>query len=217
MIRSKVALISSFILFSICLYLFFPFPNNEMLDVRVTVMSFPISDQNGYIPLGIVGVILFIFAIILLAIGMKKYHLRTIIVVVLIYSLLPNFLITVYQEMLASGITAISYDGEGRCDFNQVEKDLLNGECSLELYNRSNEAVSFEMEFVDSYFDEDGVRMESLMNLAGPYLITLEGNHKETIHFQELLELSDVSNHIEGGSSYGIHIKLINGEEERIL
>ena len=217
MIKSKLALISSVIILGICMYLYFPFPNNVMLEARSTFMSFPISNQDGYILLGIIGSVMFIIAMILLVIGIKKYHFRTIIIVVIVYALLPNLLISMYQETLASGITAVSYDGNGRCNFDSVSKDLLNGECSLVLHNRSNEAVSFELEFIDSFFTEDEVQMESLMNLAGPYSITIEANRKKSIHLKELLELSDVPKHIEGGTSSDIHFKLIDGETTRTL
>ena len=217
MIRSKVALISSVVILGICMYLYFPFPNNVMLEARSTFMSFPIRNQDGYIFLGIIGSVLFIIAMILLVIGMKKYHFRTIVIVVIVYAILPNLLITMYQETLASGITAISYDGNGNCNFEYVSEDLLNGECNLVLHNRSNEDVSFELEFLDSFFMEDEVRMESLMNLAGPYSITIEANRKKSIHLKELLELSDVPKHIEGGTSYNIHFKLIDGENTRTL
>ena len=200
------------------MYVFiFPFPNNVLLEARSTFMSFPISNQDGYILLGIIGSVMFIIAMILLVIGMKKYHFRTIIIVVIVYALLPNLLITMYQETLASGITHISYDGNGKCNFDSVGKDLLNGECSFVLHNRSNEAVTFELEFLDSFFTEDEVRMESLMNLAGPYSITIEANHKKSIHLKELLDVSDVPNHIEGGTSSNIHFKLIDGENTRTL
>ena len=85
------------------------------------------------------------------------------------------------------------------------------------LQNRSNEDVSFELEFLDSFFMEDEVRMESLMNVGGPYHITIEANHKKSIHLKELLELSDVPKHIDGGTSNNIHFKLIDGESERTL
>ena len=217
MIRNKVALISSIVILVICRYLYFPFPYNVMLDARSTFMSFPIRNQDGYIFLGIIGSVLFMIAVILLVIGMKKYHFRTIIVVVIAYAILPQLLITMYQETLASGIMAISYDGNGKCNFENVREDLLNGECNLILHNRSNEAVSFELEFLDSHFVEDEVRMESLMNLAGPYRITIEANRKKPIHLKELLELSDVPKHIESGTSFNIHFKLIDGETTRTL
>ena len=55
MIKSKLALISSVIILGICMYLYFPFPNNEILGARSTFMSFPIRNQKGYILLGIIG------------------------------------------------------------------------------------------------------------------------------------------------------------------
>ncbi len=217
MIRNKAALIGSAVILCICMYLYFPFPNNEMLDASATFMSFPISNQDGYILLGIIGSVLFIIAMILLFNGIKKYHFRTIVIVVIVYTFLPMLLITVYQETLASGITAISYDGNGTCHFENVNEDLLNGECNFILHNRSKEAVSFELEFLDSLFMEDEVRMESLMNLGSPYSITIEANRKKSIQLKELLELTDVPKHIDGGSSMNIHIKLIDGEVARIL
>ncbi|GGM43640.1 hypothetical protein GCM10011351_32020 [Paraliobacillus quinghaiensis] len=217
MIRSKVALISSAIILGVCLYLYFPFHNNVMIGARTTFMSFPIRNHDGYILLGVIGSVLFIIAMILLVIGLKKYHFRILIVVAVVYAMLPNILITAYQETFASGIAAISYDGNGKCNFESVSTDLLNGECNLVLHNRSNEAVSFELEFIDSYFMEDGVRMESLMNLAGPYSITLEANREKHIYFKELIELSGVPKHIEMGSSSNIHFKLICEEKTRTL
>ena len=91
MIRSKVALVSSVVILGICMYLYFPFPNNVMLEARSTFMSFPIRNQDGYVPLGIIGSILFIIAMILLVIGMKKYRFRTIVIAVIVYAILPNF------------------------------------------------------------------------------------------------------------------------------
>ena len=217
MIKSKWALISSVIILIICMYLYFPFPNNVMFEARTTFMSFPIRNQDGYILLGIIGSVLFIIAMILLGVGMKKYHFRTIIIVLIAYAVLPNLLITTYQETLASGITAISYDGNGECHFESVDKNLLTGECDLVLHNRSNETVSFELEFIDSFFMEDNVRMTSLMNLAGPYSITIEANGKKSIHLKELLDLSDVPKHIDGGMSSDVHFKLADGETIRTL
>ncbi|WP_449539731.1 hypothetical protein [Ferdinandcohnia sp. Marseille-Q9671] len=217
MIKNKETLITSFILLGICMSLFFPFPNNGMIEARSTIMSFPIRNSNGYILLGIIGSILFIIAIILLARSLKKYHLRTIVIVLVVYTLLPYILIMLYQETFASGINAISYDGNGNCNFLYVNDDVLDGECSLVLHNRSNTAVSFDLEFLDSLFMDDGARMESLMNLAGPYHITVEANEKKSIHLRKLLDLSDVPNHIEGGSSSNINIKIVEEDAARTL
>ncbi|MGM0898084.1 MAG: hypothetical protein ACQEV0_09295 [Bacillota bacterium] len=216
MIKSKPAFFSAFIILGICMYMFFPFPNNAILDAQATFMSFPIQDQDGYHLFGIIGSILFIIAIILLFISLKKYQFRTVIVVVIVYAFLPSLMITTYQETAANGIEAISYNSNGRCDFKMLDK-TMDAKCNLVLHNRSNEDVSFKLEFIDSFFMEDEMRMESLMNIAGPYLITVEANSKKTIHITELIDLSDVPNHIDSGTSYSIHIKLISGNKARIL
>ena len=217
MVKNKAALIGSAVILCICRSLFYPYPNNELLEARSVFMSFPIRNQDGYVALGIMGSVLFIIAMVLLVIGLKKHHLLAIVIVSITYSLLPNMINTVYQETLASGIMAISYDGDGTCRFEYMSDDLLNGECSLTLQNRSNEEVSFELEFLDSYFTDDEVRMESLMNVAGPYRITIEANHKESIQLKELLDLSDVPNHIDGGTSNAIHFRLMDGDIKRSL
>ena len=217
MVKSKVALIGSAVILCICMSFYFPYPTNKTIDARASFMMLPIRDQDGYVVLGIIGSFLFILAMILLGIGLKKYRVRTMIIVILVYSILPTLLITMYQETLAKGIAAISYDGSGTCQFDHVSEDLLNGECSIVLHNRSSESVSFEIEFLDSFFPEDEVRMESLMNLNGPHIFTIEGNSEETIEVKALLDLTDVPNPIGGGTSTGIHIKLIEGEDIRIL
>lgn len=217
MIKDKRAIIGSVIILGICMYLFFPFPNDRLVGARTTFMSFPIRDQDGFVFLGIIGSILFILAMVLLFKGLKKYHFRTMIAVAIVYAVMPLFLITMYQTTLASGISAISYDGEGSCAFQAVEEGLLEGKCDLLLHNRSNETVSFELEFLDSYYFEDDAQMESLMNLAGPHVITIETKQKKSIHLEELLNVKNIPNHIDSGSSYNIHIKIVDGESTRIL
>lgn len=216
MIRNKVALIISAIILCICMFLFFPFPNNETLDAHSRFMSFPISNQDGYIIPGIIGSILFIIAMTLLFIGIKKYRFLTIVFVLIVYIFLPKLLIMVYQETLANSIMAVSYDGNGSCNFEQVREDSLNGKCDLVLHNHSSEDVTFKLEFLDSYTD-DGVRAESLMNLNGPYSITIKANQKKAIHLKELLDVKDVPKHTYGGSSKYIHVKISNEKSSRIL
>ncbi|WP_245830942.1 hypothetical protein [Sediminibacillus massiliensis] len=214
LVRSKWALLISVIIFGICMALYFPFPNNPTLESTTTFMSFPIQNQDGYILLGIVGSVLFLIAMILLVVGLKKYHVRSIILVAIGYAGLPGMLTLMYQETLAGGIDSISYYNNGDCNFEYVREDLLNGECSLVLHNRSNQEVTFELEFLDSYMGE-GVRMESLMNVAGPYIITMEGNSKKSIHLEKSLDVAEVPNHIEGGTSSDVHIKISHGGKTR--
>ncbi|UZM97255.1 hypothetical protein OL548_18755 [Lysinibacillus sp. MHQ-1] len=72
MIRNKKAFVTAIILLGICMCLFFPFPNYQMLNARISFMSFPILKDDGYVLLGILGSVLFILAVILLVKGIKK-------------------------------------------------------------------------------------------------------------------------------------------------
>lgn len=216
MIKSKSGFFGSLIIFAICMSLFFPFPNDVMAGAQITFMSFVIEDENGYKLLGIIGSVLFVLAIILLLNSLEKYQFRALIAVVIIYMFLPNLLITAYQETLASGAAAISYDGNGQCGFETMD-DAMDGECNLVLHNHSNEDVTVELEFIDSFFRDDDMRMESLMNLAGPYSVTLAANSKKHIHLKELIDLSGVPDHIDSGTSFGINLKIKAGNKTRIL
>jgi hypothetical protein len=217
MIKNKKYLIASGVILIICMSLYFSYPNNRVMFERVTFMSFPISDQDGYNLLAIIGSFLFIFAMILLVKGMSKYHVRTVIIVLFAYTLLPLGLVSVYQETFAEGIAAISYDGMGTCDFERISIDELNGECQLLITNHSGDPVTFEIEFMDSYIPDIDHRLTSLMNEGGPYKITVEADREKTVEFKELLELSDVPKHVDGGSSMNVHFKITEGERERIL
>ncbi len=217
MIKNKAAFVGSFIIFAICMYLFFPFSNTAIKEAQFVFMSFPIQDQEGYNLLGIIGSIMFIGAIILLFNSLEKYRFRIVFAVVIVYMFLPNLLIAAYQETLANGISAISYDGNGQCDFVTMD-DSMDAECNLVLHNRSDEAVTVELEFIDSLFmEEEDMRMESLMNLAGSYTVTLAANSKKHIHLKELIDLSGVPAHIDSGTSYGINLKIKTGNNTRIL
>ena len=167
--------------------------------------------------LAIIGSFLFIFAMVLLVKGLSKYHFRTVIIVAIAYSLVPLGLIALYQGTLAHGIAAISYDGKGTCDFERVSTDEFTGECTLLLTNHSGKPVTFELEFLDTFIPEPKMRMTSLMNESGPYIITIAANREKSIRLKELLDLSDVPVHMDGGSSTDVHFKLKDGKRERIL
>lgn len=215
-VKNKLAIIGSGILLVICMALFFPFPSN--LDVGATVMIFsiPVQDSKGIKYLGIIGVVLFILALILLVKGLKKYKVRLVILVIVVYSLLPNLLISVYQDTLARGLQAVSYDGEGTCEFEYKSDPIMKGDCQFTLKNHSKEQVSFDLEFIDtSILDED--IFESLMNYGGPYKITLKSNEIKTIRLNETINVSTVPKQFDSATMAGIHFKLIDGKKERVM
>ncbi|APC47809.1 hypothetical protein BME96_06325 [Virgibacillus halodenitrificans] len=215
MIRSKFTVIGAIILFIICMWLFFPFPDDPLLHATTIFMSIPIMDHDGYIKAGVIGSFLFVVAMVLLMFGLRKFRLRSLIIVIFLYSFLPPILIKVYQETLAEGIFAVSKEDEGECDFNSINESQLEGECHFTLQNRRNEPVTFEVQLIDSFIDE--TRMESLINEAGPHMLALEANEKRAIHLKEIIDITGVQNHISEGSSFALHFRLIDGKDERIL
>ncbi|WP_233880852.1 hypothetical protein [Virgibacillus halodenitrificans] len=215
MIRNKFAVIGAIILFIICMCLFFPFPDDPLLHATTIFMSIPIMDHDGYIKAGVIGSFLFVVAMVLLMFGLRKFRLRSLIIVIFLYSFLPPILIKVYQETLAEGIFAVSKEDEGECDFNSINESQLEGECHFTLQNRRNEPVTFEVQLIDSFIDE--TRMESLMNEAGPHMLTLEANEKRAIHLKEIIDITGVKDHISQGTSFELHFRLIDGKDERIL
>lgn len=217
MIKNGTALISSVILLAISMALYFPYPNNPLIGADVVFMSFPIHTAEGLVLKGIFASIIFLAGMACLLYALKKFYVVLAILVLFVYALLPGYLITSYQQTLASGIGAISYDGDGRCAFDTLEDARMTGECDLTLKNHSKEPVSFELEFLDSIKSTNDARMESLLNIEGPYVITVDGKSEEFIRLDEVLDVSDVPHHFYSGTSTGIHFKLIDGEKERIF
>ena len=215
MVKNKIALSSSIVLFIVCLCLSAFIPIREKISAYLEIMSFPILNTDGFQIRGIVGAILLIFAFVLLVLSLNKFRVRTFFIAVLVYAYLPTILMTIYQETFAKGVSAISYDGNGNCEFENIKEDIMRGKCSLVLYNRGHEAVTFELVFMDSPFWEEEVRFESLMNEAGPYHITIEGNTKQAITLDELINVIDIPNHIENGTANNVHIQLIDGKRVR--
>ncbi|MGD7045658.1 hypothetical protein [Jeotgalibacillus proteolyticus] len=217
MVKNKFFLVFSAILFCLSIVIYFIIPNERKLQGTLTVMNFPVQDHNGMVVWGTIGTVFFIACLFCLASGLEKYRARSVIGVIIVFSFLPGILMDAYQETFASGVKAVSYNQEGECYFETVEEDQISGECTFVLHNRSNEEVTFEVEFIDSfYFVEENHKMVSLMNLAGPHKITLEANEKRSIRMTELLDVSKIPNHIDSGSSYGIELKLIQSNGDQV-
>lgn len=217
MIKNRTALISSVVLLAISMALYFPYPNNKLIGAGVVFMSFPVQNADGIVWKGIFGSILFLVGMALLIYGLKKFYVVFAILVLFAYALLPGYLIKGYQQTLASGIGAVSYDNDGKCAFDTLEDTRMTGKCSLTLKNHSKEPVTFELEFIDSIMSTNDARMESLLNIEGPYVITIEGKHEEFIQLDEVIDVADVPNHFYSGSTSVINFKLIEGNKERIF
>ena len=215
-IKSKLALIGAAVLLVICMAIYFPFPSNYTVSSTMQVLSFPVQNQDGIMYLGIIGALLFILALIFLVMGLNKYKVRFVVVVIIVYSLLPNLLISVYQNTFARGIQSISYDGEGFCDYEYRTDKIMRGECQFTLENHSKNPVSFELEFVDSSALTE-VPLESLMNFGGTYKITLEPKEVRTIEMDETMNVPTVPKQFDSAGVSEIHFKLIDGTDERVM
>lgn len=58
--------------------------------------------------------------------------------------------------------------------------------------------------------------MTSLMNIAGPYHVTIEANQEKSIHLKKLLDVTNVPNHIYSGALQGA-CSIKDGDNERTL
>ena len=218
MIKNSTALIGAALLLIICQFIFFPYPNNPLLGSTVTFMSFPIQNADGLVMKGIFASVLFLIAMALLIYGLKRFYVVAAVFVLFLYVLLPGYLVTAYQKTFASGIGAISYDQNGKCMFETLEDmDRMTGDCELMLKNHGSEPVTFELEFLDAGFGQEDVKMVSLMNVAGPFKMTIEGKQEEFIQLEEVLNVSDISDHIYSGSTSDVHFKLSGEGKERIF
>lgn len=217
MIRSKTHLYLSFFCFIICVALFFPYPNNHLFDARVTFLFFPLKDGNGFIPMGVVGSLLFILTLAMLVLGLKKFHTLAVIIVSSAFILLPLLVISIIQQTFASGIYAISYDNAGECRTEEVKAMTVKAECFIKLTNYSNQEISFTMELIDSFPPEQEAQFESLLNLDGPIQVTLLPNEEKVIHLDGVIDISKNPNQIAIGTSHHVHFKLKDGEKERVF
>lgn len=208
---SIVLLIASFVCYA-CI----PFADRTYFNI--SLLLFPLQNEEGAtIWLGVFGLMLFVVGLFLFTSTIKKYVTRMIAYLLILLFFFPNFFMTAYQEVWAKGVSAISYDKKGICDFLSVKEEILNGTCVFTLQNKSNEQVTLQVEFAEVLVDKGNLHVESLMNQKAPYTITIEANSKKTIEVEELIELTGISSMFYEGRAYDVHIKLIDGDKFRIL
>lgn len=180
-------------------------------------MFFPIKNGNGFIPIGVIGSVLFLFTLTMLVLGLKKFYTLAVLIVSSAFILLPLFIIAIIQQSFATGIYAISYDGSGECTTEEVNEATVKGECFIKLTNHSNEDVSFTMELIDSFALEQQAQFESLLNLDGQIQITLKPKEEKTIHLNKVIDISKIQNQIAIGTSHNVHFKLKDNKYERVF
>ena len=206
------------VLWLICLVLTVPYPNALNIERGVSVLNVMVKTENGYQMEGLLTILLFIGSLCFLGMGVKKHQAILGITAIVSFVFAPSILVNVYQNTVATGIAAVSYDvDKSDCRFNLVNDFTLKGACRLPLQNLSSDDVTFNIEFYETYWYEDGVRMVSLMNEGAPYEVTLRGEQKKWVKVETLIDVSQTENHIEKGTVSGVHIIVSAGEQKRKL
>ncbi|PEL13050.1 hypothetical protein [Bacillus sp. AFS017336] len=218
MLNNKKFLTISIILFLICIGLSINFPNDYTLGAKASVNNIPITKDSGINYKGVIWLFFFVISLYFLAKAIKKYKARIIILAIIISAVSPPYLTYAYQNTIATGIYAISYESQNsECNFDKVNETTLHGVCELNFKNYSSKAVHFNVDFYDKYPFEEEVQMLSLMKIGAPYSVNLAGNETKRVKIETDIDLSKMKHHIDGGGSNDVHIMISSGDKTRKL
>lgn len=197
----------------------FPFPNTYPFgELILDKLHIPIRFGGGFHTVGITVLILFIVSLYLLVNSICKHRIKVVLLYFLIIGFTPWIIVTLFQSTVATGIYAISYDGEESfCEFEMKGETILYGKCTLPLHNHSKEEVSFTVELIEELGFEDDLPILSLMNEAPLKEITLAAREKRTIILEREIDVSQTENHILGGEASHFPILISDKENEREL
>lgn len=207
-LKNKLMFQISIVLFILVMILNVPFPHEAPYgESLLTILNIPIRFAEGFHTVGIIILCLFLLGSILLFHSLKKYQLRSVLLAILTVSLLPAFIVYLFQNTLATGIYAIAYSNEAvDCEFKMVDSETLHGECRLDFENYSNSVVDFQFEFYEEKTFPDDLPMLSLMNEQGSYEVTIEPGERVIVFIEADIDVSEMEQHIEGGNATGFNI-----------
>ncbi|MFJ7736641.1 hypothetical protein ACIQ2D_09875 [Lysinibacillus sp. NPDC097287] len=199
------------VLWLICMWLTMPFPDALNIERGVSVLNVLIKTKDGYQIEGLLTILLLSICLYFLIYGVKKHQIFWSLALIVSFVFVPSLIVNAYQNTLATGINAVSYDiDKSDCRFKLEDDYTLKGTCRLPLQNLSTEEVTLNLEFYETYWYEDDVRSVSLMNAGLPYEVKLKGKQKKWVRVETLIDVSQLENHIEKGTVSGVHI-IING------
>ncbi|MFC6040696.1 hypothetical protein ACFPYN_14805 [Paenisporosarcina macmurdoensis] len=88
-----------------------PFPHSVPFSAgNVYIMGIQINGSNGFNFVGLFLIVALCVGVYLLATSLEKYRVRLVFLALILFSLLPQYMVDVYQNTLASGVYAIDYD-----------------------------------------------------------------------------------------------------------
>ncbi|WP_338324526.1 DUF1328 family protein [Anaerobacillus alkaliphilus] len=193
-----------------------PFPHARSL-IETILLSLNASHRSagGIHYVGVISLILVIISLFLLSNSLKKYRGRFVLLGFVVMMVGPVFLVSVYQQSVATGIYAVSYDRESsNCQFTMIDDETLVGTCKLPFVNHSRKPVEFSVEFYERHRFEGDPQMLTLMNHEGLHEITLSGRERRIVTLETEIDISTVENHIWSGTANGVNI-IIKSEKSR--
>ncbi|MGM0904435.1 MAG: hypothetical protein ACQEXB_25470 [Bacillota bacterium] len=168
--------------------------------------------------MGIFTLLLFLVSLFLLVKGLEKYKKRLVFATILIFMLLPNVLTSFYQKTVATDIYAISYElGSSECNFKKINNKTVNANCDFTFTNHSRDEVQFAIEFYEEYWYEESVRIVSLMNLDGPYIVELKGNETKRVNIESDIDVSGQGIHFDSASATLVNLMISSEKGKRKL
>lgn len=219
MIENKKLFFISLVVLFMSILLNFPYPHRYPFgEVVFSSLHIPTKSSSGFLYVGILTIVLLIIGLYLLGKSLSKFQGRIGILTILIIFILPPIAVDTYQSSFASSIYALSYEAENsECKFEMVDNEMLQGECFLSFQNNSNKDVLFTVEFQEELIFKDDLPVVSLMNNDAPYEIKIGKKESKRVNIKSMIDVSQMEEHIEGGSAQGMDIKIkANGKEREL-
>ena len=219
LLKNKRNLVIAVILFVFSMVLNFPFPHEYPRGQDISsAFNIPIKSINGLHYVGITALLLLILSLYFLTKSLEIYHKRMIVIAILLFMFLPIELVSAYQKTFATGIYAIHYERENSsCHFETKDETTLYASCKLPFENRSNEIVRFNIEFYDKYLFEDEIPLLSLMNEGSPYEVILHEKEREIVTIETEIAISKLGVSSMSGDSWGVNVRIVDGDKVRKL
>ncbi len=217
-IRSYKKLYIAIGIFVLVMIFNLPFPHSVPFSAgNDYIMGIQINGSSGFNFVGLFLIVALCVGVYLLATSLEKYRVRLVFLALILFSLLPQYMVDVYQNTLASGIYAIDYDIDtSDCQFEQLDDKRMDVTCNLPLENLSNDEVKFDIRFLNASLLGDQRKLVPLINESGPFEVSLQGSETKMVRIQTEVDISRLNSYSDGGST-NVHIEIVQGKKMRRL
>ncbi|MFB4162817.1 hypothetical protein ACE1TI_03015 [Alteribacillus sp. JSM 102045] len=225
MIKHPYLLWAGISLFSLAYLLQFPFPHRtpfgEAIFRNLGIPPYSNMDtESGLHFFGLASLAALILSLFFIGHSLKKWQGKILFASISIFIITPSAIVSAYQSTMAAGVYAVDYDREkSSCSYEaDEEKKEMYIQFSIPLENKSSEEVNVTVEFIESIHRVEDVPTISLLNKEGIQEETLLPKEKDTFHFEETVDISDLEKYYYGGQANGINLILrdSNGNERSL-